>query len=256
MSAKYFLMNGKHGHSNSINLNVRGNIVTSFDDISSLDVETLKMTIKEAKEKLPEYNEDINIDGVFYDLSYPHTKTKDGKKVIISKTYAPMFYYDNQIVKYYLENLRYFAEQRNYKKKNNQLLALDYDQKLQSYMYRLFSEIVSNCPNTLTDYDSLISKYLKGLIEDCKLNNKLTIKEYIDSKSMTLSRFFTSYTELRNITIEYVLYLLGKNTKIRSRIKNCALWDNEGINGDKNIYRQMELQDYINTQNSLKRTLK
>ena len=84
------------------------------------------------------------------------------------------------------------------------------------------------------------------------------INNYINFNIYTLKSLLSNYTELRNLTLEYVLYLQGRNTNIRSKIKRTELWDNNGMEVMKPIdydkgketiipesYNQMELADYI-----------
>lgn len=111
MAFNYYLLNGKNGKGNSLNILVDGYLKKDFIDISTLDLQTMNIPNKNAKEILQEYNLNIDLTGIFYNASYPHSKTN-------TKTYATIFDYEDEKTKYYLDKLRYFAEQRKYKKEH------------------------------------------------------------------------------------------------------------------------------------------
>ena len=252
MAHNYYLLNGNKGKGNSLNLLVDGKLRKNFIDISTLDLETVKIPKKNAKEILQEYNPNINLSGMFYNASYPHSKTK-------TKSYATIFNYEDEKTKYYYDKLRYFAEQRNYKKQHKQRIKLDETKELEEYIRKIIYNIIYSNNYRLTDYESLISAKLKSIIRDKYYNYSNTgINNYINSKIYILKSILSNYTELRNITLEYILYLQGLNTNIRTNIKRTELWDNQGLEPtipidyikgqaikDEPIYKQMELSDYI-----------
>lgn len=277
MAARYYLMNGKNGKGNAVNLLVNGKVVHDFDDIASLDLETLKMTIQEAKEELAQYNSDIILDGGFYDLSYPHNKTIIQKhydivthgdyvskdKVVVSKSYASIFNYSNPEVRYYLDKLRYFAEQRKYNKENGKHLQLSSTQELDDYVFKILFDLFDNPNKNLTSYGSLMSKALKSLINDrYYLCSDKSNNQFVQSRIHIIRSLLTNYTELRNLTIEYILYILGKNTNIRSYINGCEQWDNKGLDKNEcidlslvkyNNYQQLHLSDFMNMSRTFKK---
>ena len=104
-----------------------------------------------------------------------------------------------------------------------------------------------------------MSSKLKEIITDkFYIYYDIDINKYINSRIYTLKSILSSYTELRNITLEYILYLQGLNTEIRSQINNYKFWENNGMEvldpvkyiKDQTqavlpVYNQMELADYI-----------
>ena len=107
----YYLLNGKKGEANALKLKVDGELQRNFIDIASLDLETLKIKREDAKDVLAEYNEGLDLSGMFYDASYPHKQRE-------IKTYPAIFDLDNEKTRKYMDKLRYYAEERDYKKRN------------------------------------------------------------------------------------------------------------------------------------------
>ena len=205
-----------------------------------------------ARDILNEYNPKIDLSGMFYDASYPHNKVN-------TKTYAAIFDFENKDVEYYFNQLRHFAEQRNYKKEHRNKLKLEQDRIFEDYMRRLLYNVMKLKSDKLISYDSLISFKMKELIKNKKYNHAdMGINNYINSKIYLFRDILSNYTELRNMSLEYMLYLQGMNTNIRSDINRYKYWDNLGmieeepisyVKGeeivDPCIYTQMELADYI-----------
>ncbi|MBR3161194.1 MAG: hypothetical protein IKF19_00485 [Bacilli bacterium] len=252
MAHSYYLLNGKKGNGKALYLLKNGELIKNFKDISALDLQTMDISGNNAKELLSEYNPDIDLSGMFYDASYPHSKTK-------TKTYVTIFNFENKDVDYYFHQLRHFAEQRNYKKEHRNKLKLEHDRIFDDYMRRLLYNVMKIRSDKLISYDSLISFKIKELIRDKKYNySDMGINNYINSKIYLFRDILSNYTELRNITLEYMLYLQGMSTDIRSDINRYKYWDNYGmeevepikyVKGEKipkpKTYTQMELADYI-----------
>ena len=258
MAINYYLLNGKNGEGNALNLLVDGKLQRNFIDISSLDIQTLNLPQTKAKEILQEYNPKLDLTGMFYNASYPHLKTK-------TKTYATIFYDENKNAKYYIDQLKYFAEQRNYKKEHHEKIKLDENRVLDEYIRKILCNILNTSQNNLTNYESLMSAKLKEVLKEryTTYYNKET-NNYINSKIYILRSLLSNYTELRNLTIEYLLYIEGQNTNIRTKIKSKEKWNNinlipkepikytKGEEIKEGKYVQMELSDYIKTR-SLKK---
>ena len=253
MAYNYYLLNGQNGKGNTLNILVDGELKRDFNDISTLDLITMNIPNKNAKEVLKEVNPNIDLDGFFYNCSYPHAKTK-------TKSYATIFDYETGNSRLYLDKLKYFAEQRNYKKEHGQKIKLDETQELEEYIRTILYNILNNQQNKLTDYESLMSAKLKEIIKD-RYTYYFTVgtNNYINSKIYLLRSLLSNYTELRNLTLEYILYIQGLNTNIRTKIKRTEEWDNEGMHKinptkyqqNKEIpkeepYEQLELADFIN----------
>ena len=252
MAANYYLMNGQKGEGNALNLLVDGNLQKSFIDISTLDLQTMNISSTKVAEILQEYNPRIDLQGIFYNASYPHTKTN-------TKTYAPIFNFESEIVKYYMTQLKYFAEQRNYKKTHGLNIKLDEDTKLEDYIRGILYNILNKQESKLTNYESLMSAKLKEIIKNrYKEYFYMGTNNYINSRIYLLRNLLSSYTELRNLTLEYMLYIQGLNTNLRTTIKNTEHWNNKGMEKtlpikytkENNIteeatYYQMQLSDFM-----------
>ena len=251
MAHNYYLLNGKNGKGEALNILVDGEIKRNFNDISALDLSTMDIPIDKSTEILKEYNPKTDLSGMFYNVSYPHSKTK-------TKSYATIFNQENNNTKYYLDSLRYFAEQRKYKKEHNQKIKLDDNRELNNYIRKIIYNILYNNYSILTEYESIMSAKLKDILRDkYYIYPNMGIDNFINSRIYILKSILSNYTELRNITIEYILLLQGKNTNIRSKIKRTENWNNKGMevvepipyNKGQNIiiphYNQMELADYL-----------
>jgi hypothetical protein len=127
MAYKYYSMNGKNGKGKALNILVDGKIHRDFKDISTLDLQTMEIRKENASSILSEYNPKGSIDGLFYDASFPHKKTE-------TKTYAPIFDITSDKTKKYLDSLKYFAEQRDYKIKNGLKLKLDENDEFDKFI--------------------------------------------------------------------------------------------------------------------------
>ena len=247
MAANYYLLNGKNGEGNTLNLLVDGKLQRNFIDISTLDLQTMNISEENAKEVLQEYNPKLDLTGVFYNASFPHSKTE-------TKTYATIFNQEDDRVKYYMDQLRYFAEQRNYKKEHHEKVKLDENRVLDEYIRTIIYNVLNGPQSKLTAYESMMSAKLKDILKERYTYTNGT-HNYINSKIYILRNLLSSYTELRNITLEYMLYLQRKNTSIRSQIKAFQYWDNNDMEPKEPIkyikgeevkeikYVQMELSD-------------
>lgn len=250
MAHNYYLLNGKNGKGNTLNILVDGKLHKNFIDISTLDLATLDIKEEDAAKVLKEYNPKLDLSGIFYNASYPHSKTK-------TKSYATIFNQDKENTKYYLESLKYFAEQRNYKKEHKQKIKLDENRVLEDYIRKIIYNILYNNNTKLTEYESLMSAKLKEILrEKFYIYPDMGINNYINAKIYILKSILSNYTELRNLTIEYVLLLQEKNTSIRTNIKRTENWENIGMeaiepisyNKGEDIIMpnyQWELADYL-----------
>ena len=247
MAIKYYLLNGKNGEGNALNILVSGKLKRDFIDIAALDLQTMNIPNTKVNEVLQEYNPEIDLTGCFYDASYPHKQTE-------TKTYVPIFNFESEKSKYYINKLKYFAEQRNYKKEHGEKIALDESKYLDDYIRTILYNILSNPQNKLSNYESLMSARLKEIIKERYMNYMyIGTHNYINTKGYLLRNILKNYTELRNLTIEYILYIEGLNTNIRTNIKSKQSWKNnrmtpileEQKKEENNQYIQMELSDFI-----------
>ena len=270
MAANYFLMNGKNGTGNALNMLVDGKVVRGFSDISMLDLQTMNNTSKDTRLMLADLNPDVSITGTFYDLSYPHTRTTTIKsydyvnqkeiskkvKAPSVKTYAPLFNYDSTKARYYLERLRYYAEERKYNILHDKSVQLCADNRFINYMIELMSDVMNNTGDDLLSYGSLLPCKLKELIKE--RNEDYFYKsnyEYIMSRYYLFSNILTNYTALRNVTIEYILHVQRKTTDVREFVEGCEKWKNLGLENPKEdgTFNQMNLSTFIDVPRSLKK---
>ena len=224
--AESFLINGKNGKGNAINLKVDGTLKKAFCDISSLDLQTMKIPYKNAGDILSEYNS-ADLTGKYYDIV--HAKS--------DKFYIPFFDISSDKTKYYFEKLRHFAEEREYKKIHGEKLELDHDSTLREYIQRIIYEIITMTNNSLiTEYGSIVSFKLKETIL-AKYTDypNMGVKNYIDSRSGLLTSLLSSYTELRNLTYEYINLLEGLKLSTRRTLETVKKWDNSGLYEDNPI---------------------
>ena len=139
MAQNYYLLNGQKGVGHTLDLLEDGKLKRDFIDISTLDLITMDIPREEAKDILKEYNPDTNLDGMFYDALYPYKKVE-------TKTFATIFGFTNEECKYYMDQLRYFAEQRDFNKKNGNKVTIDdnraFDKYVRTIMYRILSLFV------------------------------------------------------------------------------------------------------------------
>ena len=245
MEKRYFLMNGYNRVGDALYLKSGSKIKKEFEDISSLDLITMDIKAKEAKEVLKETNHGKQLVGQFYDVGYPF----NGEV----RSFATIFDLDKSILNSYYDALKKYAEERSFNVKNGNKLSLNMDQQLRDYVYKILYSIIDNNIKCLANYDSLMSYRAKEIIKNKNkgANQSMSVGQYLDRNSIVLGNLYSNYGELRNLTIEYILYLAGRNTDIRNAIKRTEKWRNYGIERDANKeeiveYKQMELSDFIN----------
>lgn len=253
MAANYFLMNGKNGNARALKLLTKDGLKRSFIDISALDLVTMDISDKDKVNILEENNKGIDLSGTFYDASYPH---KDKK----TKTYIPLFDMTNVKTKYYMDKLRYFAEQRNYKKEHGMPIALDQNYELESYIRKMMSAILSGYKPSFVSYDSLLAAKLKDILKEGYVYKNDSMR-FINGKIYILRNLFGNYTQLRNITIEYMHYLNGKSIKMRNTLGRLEHYENKDMEEiippieEENV--QLTLDQFMDMGSiSLKKTLK
>ena len=239
-----YLLNGNRGIGDVVNLNDNGTIRKQFKDISEIDLITMDIKDKESKNVIREYNHDKDLLGYFYIGVYPYPNDT-------IRTYAPIFNYNKEILNKYYDNLKEFAYERLLKVNDKDRLQLDLDNDLKDYIDDLLYKIMNNNVMCISNKDSIISNKLKSVINDRydRYFNRST-EDYMKMKSSIIYDILSSYTELRGLTLEYMLYLSGNNTNIRNKYKNPSNWNNFGITKEANkseIFesKQMELADYM-----------
>lgn len=244
MERKYYLMNGVNGIGDTVNLCVDGKIQKEFDDISMIDLQTMDIIKKDAKNILREYNHVNNLPGMFYIIGYPFNAKP--------RSFAPIFNYNKTILNKYYDALRKFAIERANNIKNGNNLKLEMNSYLENYIYEILYSILNNHIKSMSYYESIISLKLKEIIKakfnDC--NYGKSVGSYLDENSIVIENILSNYTEVRNLTIEYILYLAGYNANVRNMIKKTEKWNNFGITkeayqSDIKEYEQLELSDFM-----------
>ena len=226
---KYYLLNGKNGKGNALDLLVDGKLRRDFVDISSLDKETMNIKRSEAKDVLAELNKDKDLDGKFYDALYPYKKVE-------TKTFAPIFDFEGDEYKYYMDNLRYFAEQRDWKKQNGKKLELDQNRQLNNYIRTLCYNILKKCKRELIQYESLVPYALKEEFKNGFMSKK-GADGFLNSRSYKISLLLNHYTSLRDLSLEYMYSIGGEKPAMRSALSSYSHFDNYGMEalGDREI---------------------
>ena len=241
--AKYYLINGKEGRGEALNILVGDSLVSAFDDISDLDLRTMEIKPKDARGILEEYNKGKNLIGRFFDASYPHTETvkyeDQGKikeeKVIKATAYSTIFDYSNDATKYYMDQLRYFAEQRSYKKKNKESVSLDYDIKLEQYIEKIMYYVLSNDHRYLLSEGSQIAVDLKEVIKEKAKYYQKTPSEFIRFRREMFKRYLTNYTQLRYLTLEYIMHMNRVRPETKRELRDLSRYKINGMDGRKPV---------------------
>lgn len=220
MAHNYYLINGKHGNGNKVNLLSDGKVTGEFKDISTLDLATLDINFKDKNEILKEYNKDIFMNGIYYDLSYPHNKTE-------YKIYTPIFDYGNSIIiNNYTDDLKYFAEQRKFKVDNKQKIGLDQNKKLDDFIYRAVGHVLRNNNHTISNEESIIAAKLKDLIKEKREEKPyMGVDNYINSRIYILRSIFSNYTQLRSFVIEIIRREADSHIVNRTDLGRVNQWD-------------------------------
>lgn len=223
MAVRYYLQNGKNGESNTLNLLINGSLKKDFIDIAHLDLETMKIDNNKKTEILTEYNKGIDLSGSYFDASFPH-KTSE------TKTYESIFGRADSKTQYYINQLREFAERRKWQKDKNEKLVLKIDKKLEDYIRLLVHNIILYCPKEITDYNSIMAVKFKEIIRE-KIQEKpnIGIDNYINSKSEILKSLLSNYTQLRNATISYILYLERQTLNRQQQLNKYKYWQHHNM---------------------------
>lgn len=276
--ANFYLMNGSNRAGNALYVVKDKMLYKDFDDIASIDLATMDISSDSAKAVLSKCNDPLNLNGKFYVASYPHTRTFTEKQVnpetgmyedvsvkkVVSKTYIPLFDYDEKFANYYIDKLRSYAEKRIYNKRNKKNLALDYDADFVDYYTSIIYDIFAcGCYELFRD-ESIMSPKLKQVLNDYRYSSG-SLESYLHYHFDTLKSLLTGYIELRNLTQEYVNYKLGLNTNLRY-IKSYAYWNNNGMEPMKPVkykeekkepiivgYEQMDLSSFMDMSRTLKK---
>lgn len=231
--AKYYLINGETGKGEALDILVGDQLTRSFSDIAALDWETLKIKRQDAKNILGEYNKDASLSGRFFDASYPHAKTiidKSGRKdkITQTRTYSTMFDIDDPKVKELLDKFRYFTEQRMYNKEHKNNLELDRNAKLYEFIDKYVYDILDKDARWITKDGSQIARDLKDIINSRRFYTKGT-GEFVRSNRYNLLKYLTNYTQLRYLTLEYMMHLLGENCDSRQTLSSLSTYRNKGM---------------------------
>ncbi len=251
---KYYLLCGKNGEGNALDLEVDGKKKRDFDDIATLDLKTIDIPFKSASEVLKELNPEIDLSGTFYDAQYPYRK-------IETKTFAPVFKIEGKGTNYYLDHLKYFAEQRDRKIQKGEKVALDKNTILEEYINTLLYNILKYNKRRVIRQDSFVPVDIKEDLE--KAFNQMGFKSpesFINSRDCRkIKLILDHYTSIRNLTLEYLETISDIKLPSRREINNFSRYENYGMEprdgalipnkkkSDKQIkYYQMTLNDFSN----------
>ena len=236
MSQIWYLCNGQNGKANTVCLlNHNGELRKSFPDIAHLDLSTTKIPSKDARERLQEYNEDVDLSGMFFDLSH---KTKDNN----NKTYPTIFNLtsvnNSRGVNFCMNYLKLFAEQRKFKYDRAQNIQLDNDWDLHNCMKQTMKVMTSLYYDDLNKFGSMLPYVLKQLLTEYQGSN-YSINDFIEARSGILYNIYSNYPALRNILLELMLCTVGKNPSIRDLFIERNKWKVTGIEPSK--YEQLAM---------------
>ena len=245
MGRRYFLMNGKLGISDTVNLNFDNKLKSEFEDIALLDLATLDIYNGNVRNSLKEYNTSLPLDGQFYIASYLESSNT-------VYTYAPAFNIFNDKCRKYLDYLRSLAINRINNINSNKFLKLKYEGELIYFVQGILSDIIENKYEDIFK-DTVVDERIE-LIYKIRYSKKckdLSISTYLNMEEDMIKNIFNDYTTLRNLMITYTLFLDGKRIDFKNALYTRRSWDNRGIQPlsmfDPIKYAdQMELSDYLN----------
>ena len=249
---KYYLLNGKNGEGNTLDLLDDGKLKRDFDDIATLDLKTIDIPYKDASTILNQYNPNVDISGIYYDAQYPYKKVE-------TKAFAPVFKVEDEKCKYYLDHLKYFAEQRDRKVKKGESVQLDKNTILENYIKTLLYNILRYNQKRVIRQDSIVAKNIKDEIEEgYRQMSKKSPERYIKN-NYKLQSLLDHYTQIRNLTLEYMACISDIKIPSRRDISNFENYENYGTEpreralvtpekkSDKQVkYYQMTLSDFNN----------
>lgn len=228
--ARFYLMNGNSGKGSALNLLVNNSLWRSFNDISDIDLLTMKMNRDEASTILEKYNKDADLSGMFYIL-----KNNDNTNSI--DTYAPLFNSNNDEAKEMLERLEILALERSEKAKYGNSLALNKDRNFNDYVMSLLYKVLNTRIPRMTDGNSLVNYRIKNEIrdfykaqEDANENNKeFDFRKKVYALYKRNENGLKYYSTLRELTIEYILYLEDYKNYLKSAIRSRETWQQNGL---------------------------
>lgn len=228
--ARFYLMNGNSGKGNALNLLVNDSLWRSFNDISDIDLLTMKIDKDEATSILEKYNKDIDLSGMFYIL-----KSNDNTNSI--DTYAPLFDSKNEEAKEILEKLEILALERSEKAKCGNTLALDKDRNFNDYVMSLLYKILNNRIDRMVDGNSIINYRIRNEIRDFykakeeaeKYNKDFDFRKKVYALYKRNENGLKYYSTLRELTIEYIFYLENYKNYLKSAVKSRETWQQNGL---------------------------
>ena len=249
---KYYLLNGKNGEGNTLDLLDDGRLKRDYDDIATLDLKTIDIPYKDVTAILGQYNPNVDLSGKYYDAQYPYKKVE-------TKAFAPVFKVEDEKCKYYLDHLKYFAEQRDRKVKRGESVQLDKNTILENYIQTLLYNILRYNHRSVVKQDSIVAKNIKDEIEAGYRELSMKSAEKIIKNNYKLQSMLDHYTQIRNLTLEYMASISDISIPSRRDLNNFEKYENYGLEpresgvlttdkkSDKQIkYYQMTLTDFTN----------
>lgn len=225
----YYLIGGnkKDESSKVLGLNVNGEINYEFNDISDIDLQTTLIPRKDFTSELSKNNIefDKSKDSIFL-VQFPFTKTKEE-----SKLYYTIKDFESEKTHGFIKNLRVFAQERSEQAKNNDKLILEPSQDFKDFAYQLMDDIIDErekCYSKMKTFfgdQTLVLKYLKDKFD---IIYKTYYPDVINEQRDKILIKLQDYKALRNLVLEYSLYLENENILLRSNLMKFTKEERNG----------------------------
>ena len=251
MAIKYYLCNGETGVANGINLKVNGDLKRDFDDIAELDLQTMGIKYDKAKSILQEYNEDINLDGWFFDTKYPFKGTE-------TKNFPVLFESDDAETLHLFDFLKEMADERLYNIKTGK--SWDISENTNSHHF--YRSILYRIMKTENPYFYAGGRTYSQILRDIfceKMTRRQSedINHYISRTlyyNNTVNKTVHSYTQLRLLLLEYLNYL--NQASYYTDREKLESFNHMSYNKLEPFTGQMDIFDYLNQQEESKKMKK
>lgn len=255
MAYRYYFLNGKLGHGKALFLPEKGVLRRDFTDISNIDLITLNIKKKDMRDVIGDYNRGEDISGAFYDASYPRGLSKLRKGEIDkpeTDIQPAIFDFSSERTEYYLDKLKEYAEERNYKAEHGINVKLDETVSFNCFIENLLYRIFDDFDERISSYESLVGLPLKD-----RINNRfdeykdMDTCQYVQRRLKTMRDILSNYTQLRILILEYLCLKENYNPNLRGVMNNISTWKHENMTPfTKNInsreeYRQLVLSDFM-----------
>ena len=236
--------NNKTEKGTVLNIPTENGIENTFTDIAYLDIATLKIDKDKSFEILKEYNPKVDINSLYI--------IPDKQKENSLSVYYPLFNFNDQKSKYFLDMLEYYA--------NKRIQNIEATGKIGKFDFRKDNNLLNLIKSTLigitrlkpmefdrlTDRNSIMVGFLKDKLYDSNMKDDIDINNPITRKAHEIGSVLNNYASLRNFIYAYLLVLEKYDVSLNSRLRKAALYKND-ITKDDDIGptgTQMELFDF------------